>query len=77
MLNILRIVVDSKNNTNANIIYTYENEKYQLSIHSENNLSYIIDAITIFTNEVGFGRGRENGASIRGGRNPPGGAEIG
>ncbi|EUD64824.1 hypothetical protein C922_04771 [Plasmodium inui San Antonio 1] len=52
MLNILRIVVDSKNNTNANIMYTYENEKYHLSIHSEHNLSYIIDAITIFTNEL-------------------------
>ncbi|KMZ89005.1 hypothetical protein PVBG_02976 [Plasmodium vivax Brazil I] len=52
MLNILRIVVDSKNNTNASIMYTYANEKYQLSIHSEHNLSYIIDAITIFTNEL-------------------------
>ncbi|GAW79232.1 ag-1 blood stage membrane protein homologue [Plasmodium gonderi] len=52
MLNILRIVVDSKNNTNANIMYTYANEKYYLSIHSDHNLSYIIDAITIFTNEL-------------------------
>ncbi|KJP88374.1 hypothetical protein AK88_01990 [Plasmodium fragile] len=52
MLNILRIVVNSKNKTNANIMYTYENEKYNLSIHSEHNLSYIIDAITIFTNEL-------------------------
>ncbi|SBS80829.1 ag-1 blood stage membrane protein homologue, putative [Plasmodium ovale curtisi] len=52
ILNILRIVIDSKNNTNANIIYAYENEKYNLSIHSEDHLSYIIDAITIFTNEL-------------------------
>ncbi|SBT70339.1 ag-1 blood stage membrane protein homologue [Plasmodium malariae] len=52
LLNILRIVIDKKNETNANIIYTYENEKYNLSIHSEHHLSYIIDAITIFTNEL-------------------------
>ncbi|VWU51208.1 ag-1 blood stage membrane protein homologue [Hepatocystis sp. ex Piliocolobus tephrosceles] len=52
ILNILRIVVDSNNNTNATIIYMYENEKYSLSIHSEQYLSYIIDAITIFTNEL-------------------------
>ncbi|KEG01673.1 ag-1 blood stage membrane protein homologue [Plasmodium vinckei vinckei] len=52
ILNIQRIVIDKNNNTNASIIYTYENEKYNLSIHSETNLSYIIDAITIFTNEL-------------------------
>ncbi|KYO02760.1 ag-1 blood stage membrane protein-like protein, partial [Plasmodium gaboni] len=51
MLNIHRIVVDKRNNTNANIIYTYEEEKYTLSIHSKKNLYYIIDAITIFTND--------------------------
>ncbi|SOS76695.1 ag-1 blood stage membrane protein homologue [Plasmodium sp. gorilla clade G1] len=52
MLNIQRIVVDKRNNTNANIIYTYQDEKYTLSIHSKKNLYYIIDAITIFTNDL-------------------------
>ncbi|CRG98540.1 ag-1 blood stage membrane protein homologue, putative [Plasmodium relictum] len=52
LFSIHRIVIDNKDNTNASIIYSYEDVRYNLCIHSKKHLSYIIDAITLFTNEL-------------------------